>query len=96
MRPLVRSVLGAVCAVMLLPAFATAQQGATISGRVTSEAGTPLASVSVFVEGMNIGTLTREDGAYTFVVPGARATGQQASITARLRHQLDLAGQQLE
>ena len=84
MRPLVRSVLGAVCAVMLLPALATAQQGATISGRVTSEAGTPLASVSVFVEGMNLGTLTREDGAYTFVVPGARATGQQASITARL------------
>lgn len=84
MKTLVRSVTGVVCAIVLLPAFSAAQQGATISGRVTSEAGTPLPSVSVFVEGMNLGTLTREDGAYSFVVPGARATGQQATVTARL------------
>jgi TonB-dependent SusC/RagA subfamily outer membrane receptor len=69
---------------MLIPAFAAAQQGATISGKVTSEAGTPLASVSVFIEGMNLGTITRDDGAYTIAVPAARATGQQATLTARL------------
>jgi TonB-linked SusC/RagA family outer membrane protein len=69
---------------MLIPAFAAAQQGTTISGKVTSEAGTPLASVSVFIEGMNLGTITRDDGAYTIAVPAARATGQQATLTARL------------
>ena len=84
MRTIVRWMAGVACAVMLVPAFAAAQQGTTISGKVTSEAGTPLASVSVFIEGMNLGTITRDDGAYNIVVPAARATGQQATLTARL------------
>lgn len=84
MRTIVRWMAGVACAVMLVPAYAAAQQGTTISGKVTSEAGTPLASVSVFIEGMNLGTITRDDGAYTIVVPAARATGQQATLTARL------------
>ena len=33
---------------------------------------------------MNIGTLTKEDGRYTFVVPAARVKGQQVQISARL------------
>ncbi len=84
MRTIVRWMAGVACAILLLPAFAVAQQGTTISGKVTSEAGTPLASVSVFIEGMNLGTITRDNGAYTIVVPAARATGQQATLTARL------------
>ena len=84
MRTIVRLMAGVACSLMLIPAFAAAQQGTTISGKVTSEAGTPLASVSVFIEGMNVGTITRDDGAYTIVVPAARATGQQATLTARL------------
>jgi len=84
MGRLVRSAVALVCAVALLPAWAAAQEGATISGRVTSDAGAPLNSASVFLEGMNIGSLTKEDGRYTFIVPAARVRGQSVTVTARL------------
>ncbi|MEJ7811934.1 MAG: SusC/RagA family TonB-linked outer membrane protein [Gemmatimonadaceae bacterium] len=71
-------------AVLLSPAIAAAQQPAVVTGRVTNEAGTPLQSASVFVEGLGLGTLTREDGQYSFVVPAARLQGQQATLTARV------------
>lgn len=68
-----------------LPATALAQEGAaTITGRVVSETGQPLASASVFIEGLNLGALTRSTGEYTFVVPGARVTNDQVTLTARL------------
>ena len=68
-----------------LPASALAQEGgATITGRVVSDAGQPLASASVFIEGLNLGTLTRSTGEYTFLVPGARVTNEQVTLTARL------------
>jgi TonB-linked SusC/RagA family outer membrane protein len=68
-----------------IPASAVAQEGgATITGRVVSETGQPLGSASVFIEGLNLGTLTRSTGEYTFLVPGARITNQQATLTARL------------
>ena len=72
-----------VAAVVPLSA-AAAQEGAAITGRVTSEAGVPLASASVFVDGLNIGALTREDGVYSFVVPAGRVQNQSATLTARL------------
>src|SRR5919199_4414512 len=84
MGRLVRSVLAFVCAAVLLPSWAAAQEGATITGRVTSEAGAPLGSASVFIENMNIGTLTGDDGTYRFTVPAARVTGQTVTMTARL------------
>src|ERR671938_1743503 len=84
MGRLVRTVLAFVCTAVLLPSWAAAQEGATVSGRVTSEAGAPLGSASVFLEGMNIGTLTGDDGTYRFTVPAARATGQTVTMTARL------------
>lgn len=77
-------VIGIVCAIVLLPAWAAAQGGTTITGQVTTEAGTPIGSVNVFLEGMGIGGLTGQDGRYSFTVPAARATGQQVTITARL------------
>ena len=40
-----------------------------MTGRVTSDAGVPLAGASVFIAGMNLGTQTNENGSYTFVVP---------------------------
>jgi TonB-linked SusC/RagA family outer membrane protein len=61
-----------------------AQQGATITGQVSTEGGAPLASVSVFIDGMNIGTMSREDGQYSFTVPPARVQGQSVTLTARL------------
>jgi TonB-linked SusC/RagA family outer membrane protein len=33
---------------------------------------------------MGVGTITRDDGRYSFVVPAARAHGQQAQLTAKL------------
>src|SRR5688572_30064953 len=61
-----------------------AQDGATITGVVRTEAGQPLAAATVFLTQLNIGTQTREDGRYTLVVPAARAQGQTATLTARL------------
>ena len=81
----VRSVLATVVALVVLPAIAAAQEAVTVTGRVTSiESGAPLNSASVTVEGLNVVTLTRDDGRYTLVVPAARAHGQQATIVARL------------
>ena len=75
---------GALLAFLALAAAAASAQQATITGRVTSDAGTPLASASVFLDGMSIGTLTRDDGRYSLVVPAARINGQTASLVARL------------
>jgi len=80
----VRSAIAIACAAALLPSFAAAQGATTVSGRVASDAGAPLASASVFIEGMNIGSLTDENGNYTFQVPAARVKGQQVALTARL------------
>ena len=56
----------------------------TITGRVTSEAGAPLASASVTLRGTGIAAVTDADGSYELVVPAARANGQKASLVARL------------
>ena len=85
MRQLVRCLLAFGCATAAGPGLLAAQQGsATVTGQVVNEAGTPLSSVSVFVEGLNIGSLSKDDGKYSFTVPAARVTGQQVTITARL------------
>jgi iron complex outermembrane receptor protein len=57
----------------------TTQTG-SVAGRVTDEQGAPLANVQVFVEGTQLGAMTRPDGGYTIVrVP----TGTR-SVRARL------------
>ena len=71
-------------ALALLPAMVAAQQPATVSGTVTSEAGTPLQAANVFLEGMGLGGVTNAQGRYTFTVPATRATGGAATLTARL------------
>ncbi|MEP7066004.1 MAG: zf-HC2 domain-containing protein [Gemmatimonadota bacterium] len=55
-----------------------------ISGRVTNEAGSPVASASVSVQGMPVATLTHDDGSYSLMVPAARANGKTMSLVARL------------
>jgi hypothetical protein len=59
-------------------------QSATISGRVTSDAGAPLASASVVLQGANIGTITHGDGSYSLSVPASFAKGQTVSLVAKL------------
>ena len=67
---------------LLLPGLAAAQ-GATITGTVRTEAGAPLPSVSVLLEGTNIGATTRDDGTYTISVPATSVNGQTARLIAR-------------
>ena len=66
-----------------VPAVLQAQTAATISGRVTGEAGQPLVAASVFIPSLNYGTTTRTDGTYSFTVPANRATGQSVTLTSR-------------
>ena len=79
-----RRLLAAIAVLALLPAWSAAQGGATINGTVRAEGGIPLPNVSVFLQGTNLGTMTKGDGAYSIVVPAARVTGQAATLTARL------------
>jgi len=82
MTGLRRFVLAAL-ALSFLPALATAQQSATVTGRVTSESGAPLPGASVFLEGAGVGGTTDENGRYSFQVPAARANSQPGRISAR-------------
>jgi TonB-linked SusC/RagA family outer membrane protein len=70
-------------AVALLPAWLAAQDAAVISGAVTGENGRRLAGASVSVQQLGLGATTRDDGRYTILVPAARVTGQQVTLTAR-------------
>src|SRR5438105_3537154 len=66
------------------PAVVRAQSAATITGRVTGEAGQPLVAASVFIPTLNYGTTTRTDGTYSFTVPASRVNGQTVQLTARV------------
>jgi TonB-linked SusC/RagA family outer membrane protein len=76
-------VLAGACLGLAVPALVQAQQSATISGRVTNQAGQGLPAVSVFIPTLNFGTTTRADGSFSFSVPAARVTGQAVTLTAR-------------
>ncbi|HEY8766107.1 MAG TPA: SusC/RagA family TonB-linked outer membrane protein [Dehalococcoidia bacterium] len=75
--------VSALVAIALVPVWLSAQQPATISGRVTTDAGTGLAGASVLIEGMNVGSTTDEQGRYSLSVPSARVQGQTVRLTAR-------------
>jgi len=63
--------------------LAAQQQGVTITGRVTNDAGAPLSLASVYIESLGLGTQTTDDGRYQLIVPAARANGQQVSLGVR-------------
>src|SRR4051812_14819654 len=67
-------------------------QGTTISGRVTSQAGAPVAGAMVVVQGLGVGVQSDESGRYTFsVVPPS--AGQGATLTARVLGYLPVSAQ---
>lgn len=73
------------CALVLslfLPAIAQAQT-TVLSGRVVTEAGTPVAGAQVIIAAVNAFATAGEDGRYTLNVPAARVRGQTVDITAR-------------
>src|SRR3989449_4309793 len=79
-RRFIPFILGAVLA---LPALLVAQEPVTITGKITSDAGQPLGQVEVVIPTMGLGALSKDDGRYTIVVPGARVSGQAVTLVAR-------------
>src|SRR5690349_19298944 len=60
-----------------------AQEPVTITGKVTSDAGLALGQVEVAIPTMGLGGLSKDDGSFTVVVPGARVSGQTVVLLAR-------------
>lgn len=58
-------------------------QAATITGRVTNEAGSPIMGANVLIQQLNVGTTSGQDGRYTLNVPAERTTGQRVVLSAR-------------
>jgi len=66
-----------------LPVVASAQE-ARITGRVSNESAVPIVGANVRIASMGLGSITGNDGRYSFLVPAARISGQSVVITARL------------
>ncbi len=73
----------AAASTILCAQTATAQGSATVTGKVTSEAGQPLQFASVSITALGLGAQTDGNGRYTFVVPSGRVLGQTAQLSAR-------------
>jgi TonB-linked SusC/RagA family outer membrane protein len=65
------------------PGALAAQEATTVIGRVTTETGAPLAATTVSISGLGLGSMTRDDGTYSFVVPADRVAGQTVALLAR-------------
>jgi TonB-linked SusC/RagA family outer membrane protein len=78
-----RRLIAVLIAAALAPASLLAQEGATVSGRVTNAQGQPEAAVLVRIESLNVGASSGADGNYRLVVPAARIrAGTSVTITA--------------
>ena len=82
MKHLIRLFTVFLAAIVTAPG-ALAQQGATVTGRITAEGGAPVPFASVVLMGMGLGATTREDGVYSISVPAARVTNQRVDLTVR-------------
>jgi TonB-linked SusC/RagA family outer membrane protein len=83
MRKLHRMLAGVGLMLALLPVVAAAQQGTTVSGRVTSESNIPIPGATVAIPSLAVGTYTNGDGRYSFIVPANRVNGQTVPLVAR-------------
>lgn len=61
-------------AALVLATQAFAQQQKTVTGKVSSEQGFPLAMVQIGVRGTTAGTMTNADGAYSLRVAEGRSS----------------------
>ena len=66
-----------------LSASVAAAQNVVFSGSVTSTGGQPLAGASVGIPDLGVGSITREDGRYSFTVAEARLRGRPIALVAR-------------
>ncbi|MGH7568303.1 MAG: SusC/RagA family TonB-linked outer membrane protein, partial [Gemmatimonadales bacterium] len=65
------------------PSRLQAQQGAVITGRVTSAQGEPLGGANVVVASTNLGAAAAANGTYAITIAPAAVRGQQVVLTAR-------------
>ncbi len=79
MNRIISILLAGITALLVFPFGASAQDGYTISGVVSDEAG-PVIGASVFEVGTSNGTVTDLDGAYTLKVSSADATVEISCI----------------
>jgi TonB-dependent SusC/RagA subfamily outer membrane receptor len=79
-----RRLIAVLIAAALAPMTLSAQEAATITGRVTNAQGQPEAAVLVRIESLNVGASTGADGNYRLVIPASRITraGQSVNVTA--------------
>ncbi|MCG8607400.1 SusC/RagA family TonB-linked outer membrane protein [bacterium] len=76
--------LTSLCFTMIMvPLYAFAQGTATISGKVTDEAGDALPGANVLIQRTNLGAATDIEGTYKFTIPVDVIRGQQVVIEAR-------------
>lgn len=88
MTNLVRRLLVAACVIAgLVPAIALAQEPATITGRVVTEAGAPIRSASVAIVSLQLGVYSDEEGSFRLTVPAAQATGAVTLTSRRVGYQ---------
>ena len=66
-----------------LLASSAAAQNVIFSGSVNSTGGQPLAGASVGIPDLGVGTITREDGKYSFTVAESRIRGRPVVLQAR-------------
>src|SRR5207253_4625157 len=84
MRPPILPLTLVACVALAAPAAPAALVAqATVAGRVTTEAGTPLAAVTIFVPQADVGAQTGDDGRYSLSIPAGRARGPSVTVTAR-------------
>jgi TonB-linked SusC/RagA family outer membrane protein len=67
----------------LIAAPLPAQQGAVVTGRVTSDRGDPLGGASITVANTSISVVTAADGTYRLTIPAGAVRGPEVSLTAR-------------
>jgi TonB-linked SusC/RagA family outer membrane protein len=75
-----RRFLAVMVALAVVPAWAAAQEPATITGRVLNERGMPAVAATVVVTELGMSALTNPDGRYLIIVPAARVQGQQVTV----------------
>ncbi len=73
----------AIAALAVVAPAAVQGQGATLSGRVQSEQGQPLAGANVLIPELNISTGTNQAGVFSVQIPAARIRTQP--VTLRIR-----------
>ena len=72
----------AVASTVMCAQTAAAQGSATVTGKVTSEAGQPLPFASVVITALGLGAQADANGRYTIVVAAGRVLGQTAQVSA--------------